>query len=220
MVETSIETLFKGEPTTRERILDVAIDLISRKGFDAVSIREIAREVGIRESSIYNHFKSKDEILDTITAYLIFELSQFDMGEPSMDTLLAELGPEKFLGEAARAYLQGINRPRIAKIWRVIAVELSRNENVRTFFRTTMVQVPLAAWEQTFGTMMDLGYIRRCDTAMLAREFFYYCVYLLFDYFVISFDETTYDRFTEDMLADLAPHIRFIVQAVKVTEAP
>ena len=37
---------------TKEKIFDVSIDLFSQKGFDAVSVREIAREVGIRESSI------------------------------------------------------------------------------------------------------------------------------------------------------------------------
>ncbi len=68
MVDNRVEALFKndGELTTREKILDVAIDSIARRGFEAVSIRDIAREVGIRESSIYNHFKSKYEILDTI----------------------------------------------------------------------------------------------------------------------------------------------------------
>ncbi len=215
------EALFMNENdlTTRERILDVAIDLISKRGYESVSIREIAREVGIRESSIYNHFKSKDEILDTIIEYFIGELSRSNPIEPSMDAMLAEHGPEGFMNIAARAYLQSINRPRIAKIWRIITIELYRNEKVRKFFGTTMVQVPIAAWEQTFGRMMELGYIKKCDTGVLAREFFYYCVYILFDYFVINFNESTYDTFTEAMLKDLAPHVRFLIGAVKVEEA-
>ncbi|MGZ7095584.1 MAG: TetR/AcrR family transcriptional regulator, partial [Methanobacterium sp.] len=38
------------EKSTKEKIFDVSIDLFSQRGFDAVSVREIAREVGIRES--------------------------------------------------------------------------------------------------------------------------------------------------------------------------
>jgi AcrR family transcriptional regulator len=221
MVDNRVEALFHNEDelTTREKILDAAIDSIACRGFDAVSIRDIAREVGIRESSIYNHFKSKDEILDTIIEYFMAELSRYDTYEAPMEALLAEYGPEEFMNIAARTYLQSIDRPRIAKIWRIIAIEIYRNEKVRKFFRSTMVQVPINAWEQTFDRMMALGYIKKCDTRVLAREFFYYCLYLLFDYFVINFDKTTYDMFTEDMLEDLKPHVRFIFDAVKARRA-
>ncbi len=40
--------------------------MFSIKGYDAVTIREIASEVGIKESSIYNHFKNKQDILNKI----------------------------------------------------------------------------------------------------------------------------------------------------------
>ncbi len=220
MADNRVEALFgnKGGLTTRERILDVAIDSIARRGFDAVSIRDIAREVGIRESSIYNHFKSKDEILDTIIEYFMAELSRSDPSGEPLEAMLAKYGPQGFMSMGARAYLTKINKPRIARIWRIIYIELYRNEKIRKFFRETMIQLPLTVWEQTFKRMMELGYIRECDAGALAREFFYYCTYLLFDYFVIDFDETTYCRFTEDMLEDISPHIGFLLDAVKVTE--
>jgi AcrR family transcriptional regulator len=218
MVDNRIEALFQneGELTTREKILDVAIDSIARRGFEAVSIRDIAREVGIRESSIYNHFKSKDEILDTIIEYFMAELSRRDpFEEQPIEAILAKYGPEGFMSMGARAYLTKLNKPRIARIWRIISIELYRNEKINKFFRETMVQLPVTIWDQTFKRMIELGYIRECDTGVLAREFFYYCVYLIFDYFVINFNDETYCRFTEDMLEDLAPHIRFLFDAVK-----
>ncbi len=52
--------------TTREKIIYEALSLFSIKGYDAVTIREIASEVGIKESSIYNHFKNKQDILNKI----------------------------------------------------------------------------------------------------------------------------------------------------------
>ena len=48
----------------KEKIFHVSIDLFSKYGYDGVSIRKIASEVGIKESSIYNHYKSKESILD------------------------------------------------------------------------------------------------------------------------------------------------------------
>jgi AcrR family transcriptional regulator len=49
-------------PSTRERILDVALELFARHGFAGTSIRRLAEAVGVRESSLYNHFPGKEAI--------------------------------------------------------------------------------------------------------------------------------------------------------------
>jgi AcrR family transcriptional regulator len=49
--------------STRERILDVALDLFTDQGFDGTSMREIAERLRITKPSIYYHFASKEEIL-------------------------------------------------------------------------------------------------------------------------------------------------------------
>jgi AcrR family transcriptional regulator len=49
--------------STRERILDVALDLFTDQGFDGTSIREIAERLHISKPAIYYHFASKEDIL-------------------------------------------------------------------------------------------------------------------------------------------------------------
>ena len=49
--------------STRERILNVALDLFTEKGFDGASLREIAERLGVTKAAIYYHFASKDDIL-------------------------------------------------------------------------------------------------------------------------------------------------------------
>jgi AcrR family transcriptional regulator len=49
--------------TTRERILDVALDLFVRKGYAETSLREIAAELGFSKAALYYHFESKQDIL-------------------------------------------------------------------------------------------------------------------------------------------------------------
>ena len=51
---------------TREKILDCAANLFASKGYTETSIRELASAVGMKESSIYNHFPSKIAILENI----------------------------------------------------------------------------------------------------------------------------------------------------------
>ncbi len=53
---------------TREKIMDVALHMFSERGYEAVSIRDICGEVGIKESTLYYHFKNKKDILDSLVA--------------------------------------------------------------------------------------------------------------------------------------------------------
>lgn len=52
-----------GSGTTRERILDIALDLFIRKGYAETSLREIAAELGFSKAALYYHFESKQDIL-------------------------------------------------------------------------------------------------------------------------------------------------------------
>ena len=49
--------------STRDRILDVALDLFTDQGFDGTSMREIAERLHLSKPAIYYHFASKEEIL-------------------------------------------------------------------------------------------------------------------------------------------------------------
>ena len=51
---------------TKQVIIDKALELFSQKGYDAVSVGEIAKAVGIKAPSLYNHFQSKRAIFDAI----------------------------------------------------------------------------------------------------------------------------------------------------------
>ena len=51
---------------TKQRILEKSLELFSTKGDDAVSVGEIAKAVGIKAPSLYNHFPSKQAIFDAI----------------------------------------------------------------------------------------------------------------------------------------------------------
>jgi AcrR family transcriptional regulator len=53
----------RADASTREKILDVALDLFTDQGFDGTSMREIAERLHISKPAIYYHFASKEEIL-------------------------------------------------------------------------------------------------------------------------------------------------------------
>lgn len=59
-----------GRPSSpllsRVRIVDEALALVDAKGLDGLSIRKLATRLGVRGPSLYNHFATKDEILDAV----------------------------------------------------------------------------------------------------------------------------------------------------------
>ena len=55
-----------SEPTTRQRILDVALDSFGTKGLDGTSLDALARELGLRKQSILYHFKSKNALFAAV----------------------------------------------------------------------------------------------------------------------------------------------------------
>lgn len=51
---------------TRARLLDAALELFSKQGYAATSVRQIADVVGVRDSAIYAHFDGKQQIYDSL----------------------------------------------------------------------------------------------------------------------------------------------------------
>lgn len=54
------------QETRKEEIIRVAAKLFKEKGYSAVSMRDLATEMGIKAASLYNHIKSKQDILRAI----------------------------------------------------------------------------------------------------------------------------------------------------------
>lgn len=55
--------------STKEQILRKSIHLFADDGYESVSMKTIAHASGIQAASIYNHYKSKEEILQSIFEY-------------------------------------------------------------------------------------------------------------------------------------------------------
>ena len=93
MEETTIKKRKRGIATSRA-ILDVAADLFARRGYDGVSVREIAQGAGIRESSVYNHFSSKADILETLYDEFIRLVPETRPSDAELDRMLEILQPD------------------------------------------------------------------------------------------------------------------------------
>ena len=61
----------KRQGDMKEKIQEVAIELFTEQGYDKTSLREIAERLEVSKAALYYHFKSKEEILRSITEALV-----------------------------------------------------------------------------------------------------------------------------------------------------
>ncbi|MGA3353497.1 MAG: helix-turn-helix domain-containing protein [Acidimicrobiales bacterium] len=81
-----------SQETTRERILDIAMELFTGQGYEKTSLRQIAERLGFSKAAIYYHFSSKDEIL------LALHMRLHEFGRGALSTVeFGELGPDGWL---------------------------------------------------------------------------------------------------------------------------
>jgi AcrR family transcriptional regulator len=89
--------------TTKQNIRQTAQKLFRTRGYAAVGMRELAKEVGIEAPSIYNHYKSKDDILREIC---------FDISEQFFQAFNAIEGmdekPTKKIKQAIKSHIHVI----------------------------------------------------------------------------------------------------------------
>jgi AcrR family transcriptional regulator len=83
---------------TRERILDVALELFVEQGYATTSLREVAERLGVTKAALYYHFQSKEDIL------MALHMGMHDL----MRTSAAQLAGEPPSRTAWLAFLDGI----------------------------------------------------------------------------------------------------------------
>ena len=156
---------------TKERILDCAIDLFAERGFEGVSVRDIAAAVGIKASSLYKHYENKEAILENIFEQFRAVMQSTHEYEDQMLQLPQGLNAADLLKASFFAFRDLIYQPRLMKITRVINLEQARNAEVRRFFLQELVEKPLKELEETFSAMIAAGMLKKFDSKMLARTY-------------------------------------------------
>ena len=94
------EPVRRGRPGhDQQTVLRVAIELFNRQGYDAASMGDLARELGLTKSAIYHHVPSKEHLLERALDEALDELTT------ALDTVHADTShtPEERLRAAVRS---------------------------------------------------------------------------------------------------------------------
>lgn len=199
--------------STKTKILEVAIDLFSHNGYSGVSIREITREVGIKESSLYNHFKNKDEIITTIFEFFREEFSKTLPPVDQLDQILANSSTQEFFEQGFKNFKRHIDNPTNEKLWRILYIEHYRNPLAREIFLDEIIKKTLDFLETVFEKLISQDKIKPLSPTLLAAEYQYPVFAMLTEYNMLRFD----DKDTSGIEHKMKEHLTFFLETVTRT---
>jgi len=147
--------------TTRERILDAALDSFGARGVDAVSLDEIARAVGVRKQTVLYWFDSKEALVDGVLEKVAAEL----VAVIDAAVRAAPDDPLDRIDAVVRAVFRpAVRRPALLGLVREVS-RLSPTQADRLSSRIAPLVDRAVAY---LGSEMDAGRLRRGDPRLIA----------------------------------------------------
>ncbi len=191
---------------TKDQILSVSLKLFSEKSYHGASIREIAKAVNIRESAIYNHFKSKEEILSAI----VNNFSNRNFGAIIItDTLINYISkPQKFLFLLSQNILEFWNSKN-ERMFIKILINLNSIKSDANFYTIdNYLNDFRKLCKFIFKEMMNHKFIKNIDLELLSNQF-------LSPLFLIELKKISSENLQVNIKKELELHSDFIWEAVK-----
>lgn len=143
-------------------IFSSAVFLFSEQGYEHVSMRDIAKANGMQVSSLYNHFRSKDELLQTM--YEFYSVNKA-LCEPNLNELLgstSELPPSTVIGNLTYYYSKEL-QPYMDRI-ALLAAMLSRSdERAHRLIKRHLFEDPTLAITSILSKMIEEKRIEPLD---------------------------------------------------------
>ncbi len=160
--------------------------------------------VGIKESSLYKHFRSKEEILDTIFDYFLSEMGKVQP-PPNIEEIMDSISPATFLERSFKLFLKYADNPMMAKIYRIIIIEQFRNPRARDIL-LGLYREPVESMERYFRKAAAKGIIKEFDPQKLAVAYQYALHALVTEYSILK----SYNMDTGIIEERISNHIQFI----------
>lgn len=113
----------------KEEIIIAAVDLAAKYGFNGVSMNMIADKVGVKKPSLYNHFKSKEKLIDEAYNFLrqqAIKASQTDLKD--FDSFMEHKSAVEILQYIVSDYIKISNRKKVRTFYKIIYSERCFNK--------------------------------------------------------------------------------------------
>lgn len=168
---------------TKDKILIEALSLFSVSGFSGVSVRDIAKAVGIRESAIYKHYKNKQELFDTIvevSAGRIDSLQEELISKFNHNVNTKEVFPISIIQEIyCNIFLFYLTDDVLSKFRRMMTIEHLKDNELNRKFKDMFIEKTLSYQSEVFRNLINEGKVNGTNPDIMAIHF-YSPIFMLF----------------------------------------
>lgn len=183
--------------TTKERIIDESLTLFATNGFKGTSVKNIADAVGIKDASLYKHFKSKQEILDTIVEAMKQRIQDMSdgFGLPSDNSLqkativYAQFDEDRMVEFSNKIFLFYLKDSYLSRFWRMGTIEQYQNLEVYKVFSKLFLEDSITYLTDLFAEMRKEKILIEADPQVMAMNYYTPIFFLLSKYANVSVKE-------------------------------
>lgn len=148
----------------KDRILKAGLKLFSEKGYLGATTREIAKEAGIAEVTLFRHFSSKENLFENVISTYSFL--------PTLKNLLLEvegMSYEKALNVIAKRFLETLTSRK--DLIRIMHSEMQRYPEKIQKIHDSIINETLRLLSGYFEELQKKGVLRRFSSEYAARAF-------------------------------------------------
>lgn len=163
---------------TKQRILLEALRLFSKRGYDAISVEQIASAVGIKAPSLYKHYKSKKDIFDAIfedTAKRYEEFIQtisIPVTDSKQDVVVFENITAEDLVQKVKSLIEySLHDENISKFRKMMTIEQFRSPELSKLYSDRYVNQIQNYHTDLFTKMIETGVLKKEDPCILAMVY-------------------------------------------------
>jgi AcrR family transcriptional regulator len=151
------------EEDTRTKILQAALQLFAKRGYEGTSTKDLAKSAGVAEGTLFRHFSNKKAILiEVATAGWVDILTD-------LLTELSEMGNYKAVSQVMRRRM--LNMRKNGDLMRVCFIEAQYHPELRESIQAEVISKMTDVAEAFFETAMEKGIYRRMNPKIVAKVF-------------------------------------------------
>lgn len=163
---------------TKQLILEQALALFSARGYDAVTVGDIARAVGIKAPSLYNHFPGKqaifDALVDATAAQYEADTGRIDIHVQNVQKdipIFTAITADALFEKVRQIFIYSLHDETIARFRRMMTIEQFRSPELAALYSERYVERLLRYHAGIFRALIAAGEICAEDPDALALQY-------------------------------------------------
>lgn len=203
-IKEIFDKLIEEENSTKKKLFYSAVYLFSKKGFNNVGIRELCYSVSVKESAFYNHYSSKDKLIESIFDYFEETTEKVVMTQEEIENA-ASGDIKSFLLENMKKFSSYTSNTLYHTVLQIVLSESFIHPRAGKIAKQNFYRLRKGYTEKVLEMMIENGRIKQCDVKLVTAEYYYALKGMLDEYILLE----TWGDDKEEIEKRIYEHIEF-----------